>query len=284
MPRVNWLLLFGVLLLVVLFRTSSGLASAYVLAVANANLMSALLGFVVIWRVWKWSLPAAVAVMLPFIFVDGTFVVATAMKILEGAWLPVVFAALIVLIMGTWRRGTRVLFEKTRRLEVPLVELVHNLEKHPPPRISGTAVFLTGDPDSTPTALLHSLKHFKVLHEKNVIMTVKFVDTPRVEEQGRLTIGEVGNSFTRITVRYGFMETPHLPKALAIVRKEGLSFDIMSTTFFLSRRTLKASKTSGMPIWQDRIFIVLARSADDASSYFRLPTDRVVEIGTQVTI
>ena len=284
MPRVNWLLLFGVLLLVVLFRTSSGLASAYVLAVANANLMSALLGFVVIWRVWKWSLPAAAAVMLPFIFVDGTFVVATAMKILEGAWLPVVFAALIVLTMWTWRRGTRVLFEKTRRLEVPLVELVHNLEKHPPPRITGTAVFLTGDPDSTPTALLHSLKHFKVLHEKNVIMTVKFVDTPRVEEQGRLTIGEVGNSFTRITVRYGFMETPHLPKALAIVRKEGLSFDIMSTTFFLSRRTLKASKTSGMPIWQDRIFIVLARSADDASSYFRLPTDRVVEIGTQVTI
>jgi KUP system potassium uptake protein len=284
MPRVNWLLLFGVLLLVVLFRTSSGLASAYVLAVANANLMSALLGFVVIWRVWKWSLPASVAVMLPFVFVDGTFVVATAMKILEGAWLPVVFGGLVVLIMWTWRKGTRVLFEKTRRLEVPLVELVHNLEKHPPPRISGTAVFLTGDPDSTPTALLHSLKHFKVLHEKNVIMTVKFVDTPRVEEQGRLTIGEVGNSFTRITVRYGFMETPHLPKALAIVRKEGLSFDIMSTTFFLSRRTLKASKTSGMPIWQDRIFIVLARSADDASSYFRLPTDRVVEIGTQVTI
>ena len=284
MPRVNWLLLVGVLLLVILFRTSSGLASAYVLAVANAELMSALLGFIVIWKVWRWALPLAALVTVPFIFVDLVFVVATAMKILDGAWLPVVFGALIVIIMGTWRRGTRVLFEKTRRLEVPLVELVHNLEKHPPPRISGTAVYLTGDPDSTPTALLHSLKHFKVLHEKNVIMTVKFVDTPRVEEQGRLTIGEVGNSFTRITVRYGFMETPHLPKALAIVRKEGLSFDIMSTTFFLSRRTLKASKTSGMPIWQDRIFIVLARGADDASSYFRLPTDRVVEIGTQVTI
>ncbi|MEX2298750.1 MAG: potassium transporter Kup, partial [Dongiaceae bacterium] len=215
MPRVNWLLLVGVLLLVILFRTSSGLASAYVLAVANAELMSALLGFIVIWKVWRWALPLAALVTVPFIFIDLVFVVATAMKILDGAWLPVVFAALIVLIMGTWRRGTRVLFEKTRRLEVPLVELVQNLEKHPPPRISGTAVFLTGDPDSTPTALLHSLKHFKVLHEKNVIMTVKFVDTPRVEEQGRLTIGEVGNSFTRITVRYGFMETPHLPKALA---------------------------------------------------------------------
>jgi KUP system potassium uptake protein len=284
MPRVNWMLLGGVLLLVLLFRSSSALAGAYVLAVANANLMSTLLGFILLWRVWKWSLPLSLAVMAPFVFVDGIFVVATALDIVKGAWLPVVVAALIILIMVTWRRGTRLLFEKTRRLEVPLVELIHNLEKHPPPRIAGTAVFLTGDPDSTPTALLHSLKHFKVMHEKNVIMTVKFVDLPRVDEQGRLTIGEVGNSFTRITVRYGFMETPHIPKALAIVRKEGLSFDIMSTTFFLSRRSLKASKTSGMPIWQDRIFIMLARGADDASSYFRLPTDRVVEIGTQVTI
>jgi KUP system potassium uptake protein len=284
MPRVNWLLLTGVMLLVLLFRSSSALAGAYVLAVANANLMSTLLGFVVLWRVWRWSLLATVAVMALFVFVDGVFVIATSLDILRGAWLPVLVAALIVLIMGTWRRGTRVLFEKTRRLEVPLIELIHNLEKHPPPRITGTAVFLTGDPDSTPTALLHSLKHFKVLHEKNVIMTVKFVDLPRVDEAGRLTIGEVGNSFTRITVRYGFMETPHLPKALAIVRKEGLSFDIMSTTFFLSRRVLRASKTSGMPIWQDRIFIMLARGADDASSYFRLPTDRVVEIGTQVSI
>jgi KUP system potassium uptake protein len=284
MPRVNWLLLIGVLLLVILFRTSSNLAAAYVLAVANAEFISAILGFVVIWKVWKWSLPAAFLIVSPFLLIDATFVVATATNILQGAWLPVVFAALVVLIMGTWRRGSRVLFEKTRRLEVPLTDLVHNLEKHPPPRISGTAVFLTGDPDSTPTALLHSLKHFKVLHEQNVIMTVKFVDLPRVEEQGRLTLGEVGNSFTRITVRYGFMETPHLPKALAIVRKEGLSFDIMSTTFFLSRRVLRPSKTSGMPIWQDRIFIMLARNADDASSYFRLPTDRVVEIGTQVSI
>ena len=284
MPRVNWMLLIGVLLLVILFRSSSNLAAAYVLAVANAELMSALLGFIVIWRVWRWSLPLAALVVLPFVAVDLVFVVATATNILQGAWLPVVFAALVILVMWTWRRGTRILFEKTRRLEVPLTELVNNLEKHPPPRIAGTAVFLTGDPDSTPTALLHSLKHFKVLHEKNVILTVKTVDLPRVAEKGRLTIGEVGQSFTRITLRYGFMETPHLPKALAIVRKEGLSFDIMSTTFFLSRRVLRASKTSGMPIWQDRIFIALARNADDASSYFRLPTDRVVEIGTQVTI
>jgi KUP system potassium uptake protein len=190
----------------------------------------------------------------------------------------------LMILMLTWRRGTRILSEKTRRLEVPLTTLVDSLEKHPPPRIAGTAIFLTSDPDSTPTALLHSLKHFKVLHEKNVIMTIKTVDAPRVEPQGRLTIGEIGNSFIRITVRYGFMETPNLPRALALARKEGLHFDIMSTTFFLSRRSLKSSTSSGMPLWQDKLYIVMARNADDASSYFRLPTDRVVEIGTQVIV
>ena len=133
-------------------------------------------------------------------------------------------------------------------------------------------------------ALLHSLKHFKVLHEKNVIMTVVTADAPRVDRDERVTIEPISESFTRITIRYGFMETPNLPRALAIARKEGFTFDIMSTTFFLSRRSLKASATSGMPTWQDKIFILLARNADDASSYFRIPTNRVVEIGTQVTV
>lgn len=284
MPRVNWLLLAGVLLLVSVFQSSGALAHAYVLAVANANLMSSLLGLIVIWRFWKFSLGMTLLLMVPFILVDATFVVATLVNILDGAWLPVVFAAFIVLLMVTWRRGSRILFEKTRRQEIPLLQLVENLEKRPPPRIAGTAVFLTGDPDFTPTALLHSLKHFKVLHERNVILTVQTVDMPRVDPQGRLTIGEIGNSFTRITVRYGFMEQPHLPRALAIVRKEGFTYDIMSTTFFLSRRSLKASKSSGMPLWQDHLFIMLSGSADNASNYFRLPTDRVVEIGTQVTV
>jgi len=284
MPRVNALLLLGVLLLVGLFRSSANLASAYGIAVTGTMVVTTALAFFVYWKVWHWHPLAAAALIVPFITIDFTFLSANLLKIIQGGWVPVLLAVMLMVVMWTWRRGSRILFEKTRRLEVPLTDLVHNLEKHPPPRIAGTAVFLTGDPDSTPTALLHSLKHFKVLHEKNVIMTVKAVDTPRVDPQGRLTIGEVGQSFTRITVRYGFMETPHLPKALAIVRKEGLSFDIMSTTFFLSRRSLKASATSGMPLWQDRLFIILARNADDASSYFRLPTDRVVEIGTQVTV
>ena len=167
---------------------------------------------------------------------------------------------------------------------MPLADLVASLEKHPLPRIAGTAVFLTGDPESTPTALLHSLKHFKVLHDKNVIMTIKTVDKPRASPEERIAIEPFSDSFTRISVRYGFMETPNLPRALAIARKEGFTFDIMSTTFFLSRCSLKAATTVAMPVWQDKLFILLARNADDASSYFRLPTDRVVEIGTQVLV
>jgi KUP system potassium uptake protein len=210
--------------------------------------------------------------------------VANLLKIVQGGWVPVAFGLFLVIVMLTWRRGTRILFDKTRRLEVPLLDLVENLEKHPPHKVPGTAIFLTGDPTSTPTALLHSLKHFKVLHENNVILTILTADTPRVDPDERVTMDWVSKSFSRMTVRYGFMESPNLPKALAIARKLGWTFDIMSTSFFLSRRSVRASAHSGMPLWQDRLFIVLARNADDASSYFQIPTDRVVEIGTQVTV
>jgi KUP system potassium uptake protein len=167
---------------------------------------------------------------------------------------------------------------------VPLIDLVTNLEKKLPPRVPGTAVFLTGDPSSTPTALLHSLKHYKVLHEHNVILTIMTADTPRVSTAERVQFAPISDTFARMTVRYGFAESPNLPKALAIARKQGWTFDIMSTSFFLSRRSVRASKDSGMPLWQDKLFIALARNADDASSYFQIPTDRVVEIGTQVTV
>jgi KUP system potassium uptake protein len=283
-PRVNTFLLVGVLLVTAVFGSSGALAGAYGIAVTGTMVVTAMLALIVVWKTWNWNPLAAAALIAPFLFVDLAFLTSNLLKIVSGGWLPVLLGVALMILMLTWRRGTRILFEKTRRLEVPLTTLVDSLEKHPPPRIAGTAIFLTSDPDSTPTALLHSLKHFKVLHEKNVIMTIKTVDAPRVEPQGRLTIGEIGNSFIRITVRYGFMETPNLPRALALARKEGLHFDIMSTTFFLSRRSLKSSTSSGMPLWQDKLYIVMARNADDASSYFRLPTDRVVEIGTQVIV
>jgi KUP system potassium uptake protein len=189
-----------------------------------------------------------------------------------------------MVVMITWRRGARILAQKTRRLETPIESLIESLEKKELCRVPGTAVFLTAEPDSAPTALLHSLKHYKALHDQNVILTMITETTPRVPSAERVTIEPLGGSFQRVLLRFGFMEIPNVPKALGLARKEGLSFDIMSTSFFLSRRSVRPDARSMMPAWQDRFFILLAKNADDASSYFQLPTDRVVEIGTQVAV
>jgi len=284
MPRVNTFLFIGVILLVALFRSSSALASAYGIAVTGTMVVTAMMAIVVIWRVWNWSLIGALALMLPFLFIDFTFLSANLLKIVDGGWMPLALGAFVMTIMYTWRRGSRLLFEKTRRQETPLESLVKSLEKKPPARVPGTAVFLTSDPVSAPTALLHSLKHYKVLHEKNVILTIETADAPRVDAGERVRIQPVGKTFSRIVLRFGFMETPNVPKALAIARKLGWQFDIMSTSFFLSRRSLKPATQSGMPRWQDRLFIGLTRLANDATDYFQIPTGRVVEVGTQVTI
>jgi KUP system potassium uptake protein len=283
-PRVNWALLVGVLLLVGLFRTSSSLASAYGVAVSTTMVADGLLGFVVIWRLWGWTWWQAALLILPFVLVDGTFLSANLLKLLEGAWLPVLFGVFMVMLILTWRRGTGILMNKTRRTEVPLQTLLRNLEKKPPHTVPGTAVFLTSDPEFAPTALLHNLKHNKVLHEHNVILTIVTADTPRVPQQDRVTISPVSEHFSTVSLKFGYMEQPNVPKALAIARKHGWSFDIMSTSFFLSRRALKPSPHSGMPRWQDRLFIALARSASDATDFFQIPTGRVVEVGTQVTV
>ncbi len=284
MPKVNWLLLAGVLLLVLLFKSSSALATAYGIAVTGTMVATTMMAFFVIWKVWKWNPWATAFLIAPFLAIDTIFLGANLIKVFEGGYVSIIAGAFIVLVMITWRRGSRFLFEKTRRSEVPLQGLVETLEKKPPHRVPGTAVFLTSDPESAPTALLHSLKHYKVLHEQNVILTVVTDDLPRVPEEERVKIDNVGNTFRRITLRYGFMETPNVPKALAIARKLGWQFDIMSTSFFLSRRTLKPASQSGMPFWQDKLFISLARNANDATAYFQIPSERVVEIGTQVTV
>lgn len=283
-PRVNTILLVGVLLLVLMFRSSGALASSYVLAVAATELVTTLLGFIVIWRLWQFRLWTAALIMVPFIVVDIGFFVATGLKIMEGAWVPVVLGAVIVLMMLTWRRGTRILAEKTRKTEVPIDSLLRSLEKKPPHVVPGTAVFLTSDPAFAPTALMHNLKHNKVLHEHNVILTIVTADTPRVADEDRVTIMPVSPHFSRIALKFGYMEQPNVPRALAIARKLGWTFDIMSTSFFLSRRSLKPSPQSGMPVWQDRLFIGLAKGASDATDFFQIPTGRVVEVGTQVTI
>jgi KUP system potassium uptake protein len=284
MPRVNLLLLIGVALLVILFKSSSALASAYGIAVTGTMVVTSLLAFMVIWKAWRWSPLGAAALIVPFLLVDLTFLSANLLKVVEGGWVPLALGGVLMTVMLTWRRGTRILFQKTRRLETPLVDLVRTLEKKPPQHVPGTAVFLTSDPESAPTALLHSLKHYKVLHEKNVILTVQISHLPRVPEDERVFIEPIGETFSRVKLRFGFMQVPNVPRALAIARKLGWTFDIMSTSFFLSRRALKAAAHSGMPRWQDRLFIMLARSASDATEFFQIPTGRVVEVGTQVTV
>ncbi len=283
-PRINFLLFIGVMLLVGLFRTSSELAAAYTLAVAATVWVAGPLGFTVIWKLWQWPFWAAALLMTPFILADSAFLVASTMKLLQGAWVPVLFGTLVVLVMITWRRGTAILAQKTRRTEIPLDTLIRGFEKKPPHIVPGTAVFLTSDPEFAPTALLHNLKHNKVLHEHNVILTIVITDTPRVPLKDRVTISPISPLFRRVALRFGYMESPNVPKALAIARKHGWYFDIMSTSFFLSRRSLKPAAYSGMPRWQDRLFIMLARSASDATEFFQIPTGRVVEVGTQVTI
>ncbi|HWL73129.1 MAG TPA: KUP/HAK/KT family potassium transporter, partial [Burkholderiaceae bacterium] len=209
MPRVNVTLLVGVLLLVLMFRTSSALAHAYVLAVSATSFLTTALLFVVLFKLWRWPIWATLAVISPLVLVDGLFFVAAIMKLVEGAYVPVLFGAIVVLLILTWRRGTRLLFDKTRRTEVPLDTLIRSLEKSPPHLAKGTAVFLTSDPDFAPTALLHNLKHNKVLHENNVILTIITSDTPRVPEEERVRIDVVSPHFRKVSLNFGYMEQPN---------------------------------------------------------------------------
>nr|WP_244743578.1 potassium transporter Kup [Mesorhizobium sp. L-8-10] len=284
MPRVNFLLALGVMLLVVGFGESSALAAAYGISVTGEMLVTTALLFVVMVRLWKWKLPLAIALTALFASIDTGFFLANAVKVMEGGWVSIAVAGAMGLVMATWVRGSRMLFDKTRKNEIPLDFLAAQMTKKPPQLVPGTAVFLTSDPFSAPTALMHSLKHYKVLHEHNVILSVVTAQQPKVPDNERVKMEPINDLFMRVTLTFGYMEQPHIPSALAICRKQGWKFDIMTTSFFLSRRSLKSAPNSGMPAWQDRLFIGLARTAADATEYFQIPTGRVVEIGTQVAI
>ncbi len=283
-PRVNLLLLVVVLILVWSFRTSSSLSHAYGISVFGTMVVSSMLAAIVIRRHWGWSPLATGALILPFFLVDVSFFSANMLKLFHGGYVPVLLAMALTLMMWTWMRGTKILFDKTRKTDVPLLELVTMLSKSPPARVKGMAVFLTSDPETAPASLLHNLKHNKVLHERNVVLTVRSADTPRVPEEERVRLARITDDFWRVDMVYGYMESPNVPKGLAMLRKQGFKFDIMSTSFFLSRRSIKASPQSGMPIWQDNLFIGLTKSATDATDFFQIPTGRVVEVGTQVTV
>jgi KUP system potassium uptake protein len=284
MPRVNLLLLVGVLFLVFFFRSSAGLASAYGIAVSGTMVVTTMLAFIVFWKERKLSLFAVVFLIVPFLLLDTTFLGANLLKVAEGGWMPLLLGSAMVATMYTWRRGTAVLAARTTKLQTPLNELIEMLERSPPHREPGTAVFLTADGTYAPTALLHNLKHNKVLHEHNVVLTVEYADTPHVPEEGRALIKTIGENFLWVVLRFGFMDMPDIPRALGVARKAGWRFDIMSTSFFLSRRSLKLAAKSQMSRWQARVFVALASGASDATSYFKIPTSRVVEIGAQVAI
>lgn len=285
MPQINTMLMIGVLLLVVVFGSSEALSNAYGIAVSGVMIVTLALLIVVMWRNWKWHPVAVVGFGIVFAIIDGGFFAANAAKLFQGGWVPAVVAAGVALLMWSWMAGRKRLAEKTRRDEVPLEFLVNNLAKKRPTTVPGTAIFLTSDVEGAPTALLHSLKHYKVLHEQNVILTIRTSTSPRVPDDEKVTIDAYNELFFRVVVTFGFMESPNIPKALALARKLGWKFDIMSTSFFLSRRSLKLGTKAGMlRFWQDRLFIRLARNASDATEYFHIPTGRVVEIGTQVII
>jgi KUP system potassium uptake protein len=284
MPQVNLLLLIGVLLIVAMFGSSDRLATAYGISVTGTMVVTACLAFIVVWKHWGWSRWSAALLIAPFLTIDLIFFGANSVKIVEGGFVPLLIAAGFMICMWTWTRGTKILFDKTRRSDVPLLDLLRSLEKKPPHQVPGAAVFLTSDPETTPGALLHSLKHYKVLHEKNVMLTIMSENVPRVPLQEQIVMEPINANFSRIILKFGYMDEPNVPKALLMCRKMGWKFDIMSTSFFLSRRAIRIGATSEMPRWQDNLFILLARNASDASAYFHIPTGRVVEIGTQISI
>jgi KUP system potassium uptake protein len=283
-PRINLLLLIGVLALVFLFQNSSALASAYGIAVAGSMVVTTSLAFVVVWKLWHWPLPVAAAFVAAFVAIDLAFFAANLMKFLDGGYMPLLLATAVMVVMWTWVRGTAILAEKSKRDSIPTEDLIRLLQKSKPMRVAGTAVFMTHHPEVAPAALMHNLKHNKVLHERVLIACVKTEDTPRVPAERRFEIAKLSDDFTQVTLHYGYMESPRVPAALASLRKEGLKFDIMSTSFFVGRRTVKPAAHSGMPLWQDQIYIALARQAANATDFFSIPSDRVVELGAQVTV
>lgn len=283
-PRVNTLLAVAVIFVAILFQSSGNLAAAYGVAVTADMMISSILVFFVLWRLWEWPIWRAALIMVPLLMIEQLFFAANIVKLAEGAWLPIVIAGIVATLMASWKRGAKLLTKIVQRREIDLSWLCRKLAGSPPHRVPGTAVFLTALPTLAPTSLMHNLKHNRVLHERNIILTIVTNDMPRVPRPDRVEIDAVDDRFTRVTAHYGFMETPNIPKIFEHCRKKGLNLDIDQTSFFLSRRSLKVAAKNGMPRWQKQLFVWLAGSAEDATSYFQIPRDRVIEIGTQVAI
>ncbi len=284
LPAINWALLVGTVGLVLGFQTSSQLAAAYGIAVTAAMFIDTLLVFVVVRGLWGWGWPATLTAAASFLCIDLAFLGANALKIPQGGWFPLIVAIGVFTLLSTWKRGRELLSERLRDEALALESLLFGFSEHPPTRVPGTAVFMTSSREGVPHALLHNLAHNKVLHERVVFLTVITLDVPWTTPQERLVVRPLANNFYRITIRYGFKDDPDIPDALKQCRALGLEFNLLDTSFFLSRETMIPTLKRGMAVWRERLFIRMSHHAVSAMEFFRLPANRVVELGTQIEI
>ncbi|MCW3473637.1 potassium transporter Kup [Limobrevibacterium gyesilva] len=283
-PQVNTALMIGVLILVFAFRTSDALAAAYGIAVTGTFICTCVLAIVVFRRQFHWSRTATLAAFGGFFVIDGVFFAANALKVPEGGWVPLVLGLALMGLMTSWKRGRDLLFDRWKQDSLPLASFLVRLPQSRTIRVPGMAIFLTGNPDYVPGALLHNLKHNKVLHERVLFVTVQNQDVPEVPTEERATVNELAPGIHRVVIRYGFMESPNLPRDLAALRTEGVSFEPMQASYFLGRETLVPASVPKLPVWRLWLFLVMARNAVPATEFFRIPSDRVVELGARVAI
>ena len=283
-PAVNWALMVGCIAIVVGFRSSSNLAAAYGVAVTSTMVITTILFYVVARRVWFWGFLPTAALALFFLIIDLAFFGANIIKVAQGGWFPLLLAGLVFIVMTTWKKGRRILNERIQTEAKPLEEFLQEMERRPPTRVPGTAIFMNGNASRTPPALLHNLEHNKVLHQRVLFLTVKTKQIPFVAPEERVEIELLGNGFHRLKVYYGFMEDPDIPKVLENLHMPGFAYVPQDTTYFLGRETIIASKRPGMALWREKIFSIISHNATSATAYFCLPPDRVVEMGEQIEI
>jgi KUP system potassium uptake protein len=283
-PFINWTLLAAILGLVVGFGNSDNLAGAYGIAVTMAMLIDSILVFVVMRRLWRWPMIVAVATVLPLLAIDLTFLGSNALKIPDGGWFPLLVGGIVFTLLTTWKRGRSLLMKRLAEDAMPLDLFIQSIEASPPPRVPGTAVFLTSTQNRVPHALLHNLKHNKVLHERVVFLTIVTKDIPYVPDEERYEIESLQCNFFRILANYGFKDDPDVPEVLEDCGRRGFTFDMMETSFFVSRETLIATPTPGMAMWREKLYVSMSKNATKASDFFHVPTNRVVELGTQVEL
>ncbi|MDD4880394.1 MAG: potassium transporter Kup [Gallionellaceae bacterium] len=282
-PFVNWTLMTGIALLVLGFQNSSNLAAAYGIAVTGTFAIDTILVGLVMRVRWDLNLAATLAGMLVFLVIDLSFFAANAVKIPDGGWFPLAVALVVFTLLVTWKQGREIVLQRLRETAQPLIPFVTALLAHPPVRVPGTAIFMTADANGVPSALLHNLKHNKVLHERVVILNVRYAEVPYIASDSRLEMTKLAEGVYQAVIRYGFLDDINIPLALSESRR-GMQFDLMDTTFFFSRENLIPTRGEGMSLWREHLFATLARSAANPMSYFQIPANRVVELGTQIEI